>query len=70
MWISGKKLNFGPSEMSSTRLSNYVPGRGTRAMSWVGPARPEIQTGRAEMKFKRVRPGRTARMYTYTPTLF
>ena len=40
---------------------------------WAGPARPEIQTGRAGPKFKQygpfrawAGPGRAARMYTYT----
>jgi hypothetical protein len=39
---------------------------------WAGPARPEIQTGRAGPKFKKygpfrawAGPGRAARMYTY-----
>jgi hypothetical protein len=41
---------------------------------WAGPARPEIQTGRAGPKFKQygpfrawAGPGRAARMYTYNP---
>jgi hypothetical protein len=58
--------------MSMARLSNYGPGRGLGP--WAGPARPEIQTGRAGPKFKQyvpfrawVGPGRAARMYTYTP---
>jgi hypothetical protein len=40
---------------------------------WAGPTRPEIQTGRAGPKFKHygpfrawARPGRAARMYTYS----
>jgi hypothetical protein len=40
---------------------------------WAGPARPEIQTGRADPKFKQygpfrawAGPGRAARMYTYS----
>jgi hypothetical protein len=40
---------------------------------WAGPARPEIQTGRAGPKFKQygpfrawAGPGRTTRMYTYS----
>jgi hypothetical protein len=40
---------------------------------WAGPARPEIQTGRAGPKFKQygpfrawAGPGRAARMYTYS----
>jgi hypothetical protein len=60
MWISGQKMNFGtkfefqafynfgPPEMSHTRLSNYMPGRGSSRpgpkfkwakpfRAWVGP---------------------------------
>jgi hypothetical protein len=56
--------------MSPARLSNYGTGRGLGP--WVGPARPENQTGRAGPKFKQyglfrawAGPGRAARMYTY-----
>jgi hypothetical protein len=45
---------------------------GRRLGPWAGPARPEIQTGRAGPKFKQYGPfrawawpGRVARMYTY-----
>jgi hypothetical protein len=38
--------NFAPPEMSPTRLSNYMPGRGPTARPWAGLAQPEIQTGR------------------------
>jgi hypothetical protein len=47
MGISGQKLNFGPSEMSPARLSNYGPGRGPRArpMGQSGMARNSNNTG-------------------------
>jgi hypothetical protein len=63
MWISGF-YNFGPPEMSPTRLSNYGPGRGPRArpVGRPGTARnsngsgwPKIQTIRA---FSGFGPGR------------
>jgi hypothetical protein len=69
MWILGF-YNFGPPEMSPARLSNYGPGRGSRARpvgrpgtAWNsnGPDRPKIQTIRAFLGL-----GPAARMYTYT----
>jgi hypothetical protein len=47
--------NFGLSEMSPTRLSNYAPGRGPRARP---VDRLEIKTCRAVPKFKRTEPFR------------
>jgi hypothetical protein len=64
-WISGF-YNFGPPEMSPTRLSNYGPGRGPRARplgrpgtarNSNGPGRPEIQTIRAFSGLGRAGPG-------------
>jgi hypothetical protein len=49
--------------MSPVRLNNYGPGRGPWAVGrelgpWAGPAWPEIQTGRADPKFKQYEPFR------------
>jgi hypothetical protein len=74
MRISGF-YNFGPPEMSPTRLSNYGLGRGPRArpmgrpgttQNSYGPDWPEIQTIRAFTGLGRAGPGRADRMYTYT----
>jgi hypothetical protein len=61
-------VNFGPPEMSPTRLSNYGPGRGPRdkpmgrpdtARNSNEPDRPEIQTIRAFSGLDRAGPDGT-----------
>jgi hypothetical protein len=56
----GPELNFRSSQMSPTRLSNYVLRCGRGLGLWTGPTRSKINTGQAGPKFKHVRPARNS----------